>query len=215
MVNTNCPRKYRYFSSFEDLLKKRQMDNEINEKNSNIPQICTNLLNLPGPYTSAETMDKSFNLLSCPINIQMKVNMGDSYNNTTTYGLLQAGQGSQCNGNLYVWVSAGRITFGVQCNGKNSDISLNSQTNIVANTTYDLKLEYDGNIASIYINGKLDASAVKNFNYLANVEKVTIGAGNFNKTTEVMPNGASISNILMDKCTTKPKCENNCKKCKI
>ena len=66
MVNTSCPRVYRYFSSFEDLLKQRQMDIETDEKNSYIPQtqwkICTNLVNLPGPYTSAETINKSFNL---------------------------------------------------------------------------------------------------------------------------------------------------------
>lgn len=130
----------------------------------------------------------------------MRVNMGDSYSNTTTYGLLQMiGQAPQC-GNLYVWVSQGKFLLGVQCNGNGSDTTLNSTTTLVGNKNYDLIVKYDGNTASINVNGKLEASASKKFNYYTDVSKLVVGAGNLNLSAEVMPTGASISNIIVNYC---------------
>lgn len=210
MTNKCCPKVKEYYPNFEDLLKQRMLDNEKKMKMKN----CTKLLNLPGPYQSPTKFDEVFNLVNTALTIDMRVNMGNSYLNTTTYGLLMMiGQAPQC-GNFYVWVSAGKINFGVQCNGRGSDDTLKSTTSLVGDKDYDVRVQYDGTIASIYVNGQLDARASKKFNYFSDVEKVVVGAGKSDLSAEVMPSGASISKIIIEGC--KEKCENKCKnKCNL
>ena len=181
-------------------MKKKNCTEILNQSSTPPINNCTKIVNLPGPYQSPTLINKSLNLLNKELTINMRVNMGDSYSNTTSYGLLQMiGQAPQC-GNLYVWVSSGKFLLGVQCNGNGSDSPLNSTTTLVGNQNYDLKVKYDGKIASIYVNGKLEASASKKFNYYTDVSKVVVGAGNLNLSGEVMPTGASISNIIVNCC---------------
>ena len=112
------------------------------------------------------------------------------------------GQGGQCDGSIYCWIGgSGGFNFGVQCNGQGSSGSLATTTVAQPNTNYDLAFLYDGTTAKIYVNGVLDASAAKTFNYFASPTKITIGAGAFDTTSVETFSFGSIQNIIVDSAT--------------
>jgi hypothetical protein len=97
--------------------------------------------------------------------------------NPSADGIVIMGNSGQC-GNLYLWIGSDRtFNFGVQCNGGGSSGALSSSTVAAANTNYDLRCTYDGSTATISVNGVLESSGTKTFNYAQTVTKVAYGAG--------------------------------------
>ena len=158
-------------------------------------------LSIPGPWTAPHTLNRMVTLPSS-IRVGMDVVVGDNSTTATTSSgvLFLMGADSQCGGNLMGYITTGSspvFAFGVQCND-GSDAPLHGTTVLEFGTEYHVEFLLDAAGASIWINGQRDASADKSFVFGKEPNKITIGAGDHDSTTNEAFVFGSISNLEVD-----------------
>jgi hypothetical protein len=126
---------------------------------------------LPGPFESYVTVEEAATLPPA-FRVHMLVTTGAT---TSSGGLVILGDDMDYAGDFYCWISqAGHWTMGQQ---SVSGGSVDGTTPVRPNTAYDLTFLYDGTMASIWVDGQLEATRAMRMSHPTSIERVTIGAG--------------------------------------
>jgi hypothetical protein len=161
-------------------------------------------LNITAPFEQVSVVNIDQFQIHVPFQLKLSVKTDTGGGNSS--GLLLFGRktnSSTCENGAYVSIGpTGTFHFGVKkCDGGDQSSSpIESKTTIQGGTLYNIICIYNGTFASLHVNGNLEASERKYFNFSSSVNKLVVGAGAFSIDSDIFSFGI-ISNILVESFT--------------